>query len=98
MDFSDVTKNLIDQTDYRIHQRMEEMFRVNPRFNNLDTKNKELIFGLIKKYKEKMRHGIKPSAYTIHQDTYNLYENRIKLNLTSNDLEQIRDLLGSFKG
>jgi len=97
MDFSDVTKNLIDQTDYRIHQRMEEMFRTNPRFQNLDAGNRELVFGLIKKYKEKMRHGIIPSAYTIQKDTYNLYENRIKLNLTINDLKQIRDLLGSFK-
>lgn len=97
MDFSDVTKDLIDQTDYRIHQRMEAMFRTNPRFRNLDSGNKELVFGLIKKYKEKMRHGLKPSAYTIHKDTYNLYENRIKLNLTINDLEQIRNLLGSFK-
>lgn len=97
MDFSDVTKNLIDQTDYRIHQRMEEMFRTNPRFKNLDAGNRELIFGLIKKYKEKMRQGLKPSAYTIQKDTYRLYENRIKLNLTENDLRQIRELLGSFK-
>jgi len=98
MDLKDVTKDLIGQTDYRIEQRMQQMFRTNPNFKNLDSKNKELVFDLIKKYKEKMRQGIKPSAYTIHQDTYNLYENRIKLNLTPHDLEQIRDLLGSFKG
>jgi hypothetical protein len=97
MDFSDVTKDLIDQSDYRIHQRMEELFRTNPSFRNLDSGNRELVFGLIKKYKEKMRHGLKPSAFTIQKDTYSLYQNRIKLKLTSNDLKQIRDLLGSFK-
>ena len=98
MDFKDVTKDLTSLTDDRIKHRMDEMFRVNPRFNNLDSKNKELIFGLIKKYKDKIRSGIKPSALTIHKDTYNLYENRVKLNLTHNDLDQIRDVLGGFKG
>ncbi|MHB8904089.1 MAG: hypothetical protein ACYC40_03235 [Patescibacteria group bacterium] len=98
MDFKDVTKNLTSLTDDRIKNRMDELFRVNPRFSNLDSANRELIFGLIKKYKEKIRSGVKPSAYTIHKDTYNLYENRLKLHLTSTDLDQIRNLLGSFKG
>lgn len=97
MDFKDVTKDLTSLTDDRIKHRMDEMFRLNPRFNNLDSKNRELIFSLIKKYKEKLRKGIKPSALTIHKDTYNLYENRVKLNLTKNDLDQIRDVLGGFK-
>jgi len=97
MDLKDVTKDLIDQTDYRIEQRMQEMFRTNPNFRNLDSENRELILNLIKKYKDKMRQGIKPSAYTIREDMYHLYYNRLKLKLTYNDLDQIRDLLAGFK-
>ncbi len=97
MDFSDVTKDIKDQTDYRLEQRMDELFRKNPRYRHLDEENQKLIFDLIKKYKDKIRRGIKPSRYTIKEDMYHLYQNRLKLNLTYNDLDQIRDLLMGFK-
>lgn len=98
MDLKDVTKDLTDQTAYRLHQRFEEMMRTNPRYKNLDEANQKLILDLIEKYKAKMIHGIKPSRYIIREDMYNLYEHRLKLGLTYNDLDQIRDLLLSFKG
>ncbi|MFA5109442.1 MAG: hypothetical protein WC458_02785 [Patescibacteria group bacterium] len=97
MDFKDVTKNLKDQTDYRLSQRLEEMMRVNPNFKNLDAGNRELIFDLLKKYKDKARRGLKTSGYTVREDMYHLYQNRLKLKLTERDLDQIRELLESFK-
>lgn len=97
MDLQDVTKDLSEQTAYRIEQRFKEMLRTNPRYKNLDAGNRQLILDLIAKYKDKQRHGIKPSRYMIKEDMYHLYENRLKLNLTYNDLDQIRDLLESFK-
>jgi len=97
MDLKDITKDMEDQTDYRLDQRFDELMRKNPRYNNLDAGNRELIFGLIKKYKEKIRRGLKPSRYTIKEEMYSLYHNRVKLNLTKNDLDQIRDLLTSFR-
>jgi len=97
MDLKDVTKDLTDQSAYRIRQRFQEMMRTNPHYKNLDQANQELILNLIEKCKEKMMHGIKPSSYTIREDMYNLYEHRLKLGLTYNDLDQIRDLLLSFK-
>ena len=96
MDLKDVTKNMTDQTDYRLTQRMEEMMRINPNYKNLDGANQELIMNLIKKYKEKIRHGIKPSGLTIREDKYHLFENRVKLGLTRQDLDQINKLLDSF--
>jgi len=98
MDLKDVTKDLTEQTAYRIEQRFKEMLRTNPRYRNLNAGNRQLILDLIAKYKDKIRHGIAPSAYTIREDMYHLYENRLKLNLTYNDLDQIRELLASFKG
>jgi hypothetical protein len=97
MNLTDVTKNLKDQSNYRIEQRLEELMRTNPSYRNLDEGNRALIFDLIKKHKEKARHGIKSSAYTIREEMYHLYQNRLKLKLTYNDLDQIRDLLESFK-
>jgi len=96
MDLKDITKNLTSQTDYRITQRMEELMRTNPNYKNLDGANRELVLGLIKKYKEKIRQGLKPSGLTVREDKYHLYENRIKLGLTHYDLEQINKLLDVF--
>jgi hypothetical protein len=97
MDLKDVTKDLSDQYNYRIEQRLEEMMRTNPTYKNLDKHNRELILDLIRKYKEKIRQGIKPSRLTVKEDKYYLYQNRVKLGLTYNDLEQINNLLDSFK-
>jgi hypothetical protein len=97
MDLKDITHDLSNQTNYRITQRMEELMRTNPRYKNLDGANRELVLGLIKKYKERIRQGIKPSSLTVREDKYHLYENRIKLGLTEYDLEQINNLLDSFK-
>lgn len=97
MDLKDVTKDMTNQTDYRITQRMEELMRTNPRYKNLSGANRELVLGLIRKYKEKIRQGVRPSGLTVREDKYRLYENRIKLGLTEYDLEQINNLLDSFK-
>ena len=97
MDFKDVTKNLAGQTDYRLEQRFNEMLRRNPSYKNLNAANQELIKDIIEEYREKIRHGIKPSYTTIKQRKYYFYSNHVKLGLTYYDLEQINKLLDSFK-
>jgi len=97
MDLKTVTKNLQGETDYRIDQRFDELMRRNPRYKNLDADNRKLIMDLIKKYKNKILEHNYPSSLTIRDDMYHLYQDRNKLGLTHNDLNQIRDLLESFK-
>ncbi len=97
MDLKDVANDLSDQTDYRLKQRLEALLRANPRYRNLGEDNRRLILDLIEKYREKIRHGIKPSPYTVKEDMYHLYSQRLKLGLTYQDLDDIRDLLVSFK-
>ncbi|MFA5886491.1 MAG: hypothetical protein WC863_01780 [Patescibacteria group bacterium] len=96
MDFQDVTRDLTQQNSYWLEKRFEEMMYKNPHYKNLSAANRQLILDLIKKYKEKLRRGLKPSLLTIKNDKYHLYQNRIKLGLTPTDLEQINDLLDSF--
>jgi hypothetical protein len=97
MDLKSVAKDLKNQTDYRIDQRFDELMRRNPRYKNLDSANQKLIMDLIKKYKQKLLDHAYPSRLTVREDMYHLYQDRIKLGLTRNDLDQIRDLLESFK-
>lgn len=98
MDLKSIFKDAKKQTNYRLDQRFDELMRKNPRYQNLDEENRRLILDLVGKYKEKLRHGIKPSRLTVKEDMYRLYQNRLKFGLTYNDLNQIRDLLTSFKG
>jgi hypothetical protein len=97
MELKDVTKNLKDQTSYRLEQRFKEMMRTSPHYRNLDAANQKLIMDLITKEKRKAIQGIKTSGYTIREELYHLYQDRIKLGLTYHDLDQIKELLESFK-
>lgn len=96
MGLSDIASQAKGMTDFRLDQKLDEFFRKNPSFKNLKD-NQDLIFDVIKKYKEKSRHGIKTSDYTIRHDLHHLYEKRLELDLTINDLDNLRDLLGTFK-
>jgi hypothetical protein len=98
MDLHDITnpKDLAHQTDYWIEKHFEDLLYQSPHYRNLGHDVQQLILGLVKKYKEKFRHGIKPSYSTIKEDKYYFYEHRIKLGLKQMDLDQINDLLDSF--
>jgi len=83
-------------TSYRLDQKLDEFFRKNPSFRNLRD-NQDLIFEIISKYKDKSRRRISTSRLTVRRDMYRLYKDRVKLGLTLNDLNDLRDLLASFK-
>lgn len=97
MKLHDVTKDLRDQTDYRLDQRLDTLLRRNPSYRHLDDRNQATIKELLKKYKEKRRKGIKISGLSVRRDMYSLYRDRLKLGLTYRDLDEIRDLLSGLK-
>lgn len=96
MALSQIAQDSKKMTSYRLDQKLDEFFRKNPSFKNLKD-NQDLIFDLISKYKDKSRRGIATSRLTVKRDMYYLYQNRTKLGLSFNDLEDLRDLLASLK-
>lgn len=97
MELKDVAKNLSEQTEYRLDQRLDYLLRKNPKYRHLGKDEQELILDLLDKYKEKKRKGIKISSYSIRRDTYRLYRKRLKMGLSYNDLDKIKELLYSLK-
>lgn len=97
MKLTDVSNDLADKRDFEIVRKMERLLAISPKYKNIDSKNKELILDLIRKYKKLLDRGIKPSRLTIKRDRYKLYHERVKLGLSETDLKQIFDLLESFK-
>ncbi len=98
MKITDITSNLSSETNKRVILKFERLMATSVRFKNLDKDNRQVILDLIKKYKERIRKGIKPTRLMIKEDRLNLYQNRIKLGLSQTDLKQIYSLLESFKG
>lgn len=96
MSLSEIAQKAKGMTEYRLDQKLDEFFRKNPSFKYL-ADNQDLVFDLIKKYKEKSRKGIEISGLSVREDMYHLYQNRLKLDLTKRDLDQLRDLLEDFK-
>ncbi len=97
MKLNDFSNNLVSERDFKIVQKMERLVATNPRYKNLDKANRELVVNLIRKYKERIRKGIRITSLMIKEDRYYLYHNRIKLGLSEVDLRQIFNLLESFK-
>jgi len=95
MTLSEIAKEAKNMTDYRLEQKLDEFFRKNPSFKNLGN-NRDLIWDIIKKHREKSRHGIKSSRLTIREDMYHLYEKRIEMGLSQADLEDLKELLETF--
>ncbi len=97
MDVKDLLKNAQNLTDYEFGQKLNKLVRDNYRYRNLDSKNRKLVFDILKKYRSYLRKGIGISYTTLQRETYRLYQNRIKLGLTENDLKDIKEILNKFK-
>ncbi len=89
----DFVKDLGHTLDRDIKQRLNKLVRDNYRYQNWDESNKKVVLDLVKKFKPYLRKGIKISERTIRDESYRLYQNRIKLGLTEEDLKDIKEFL-----
>ena len=97
MNISDLLKNAQSLTDYEFEQKLNKLIRDNYRYKNLGPDNKAVVFDLLKKYRSNLKRGIGISYSERQNESYHLYRNRLKLNLTEEDLKDIKEILGMFK-
>ena len=97
MDISDLLKDIKNITSYQFKQRLNQLVRENYRYQNLSEENKKLISDLVEKYEEKIRQGVGITSTIIERELYQLYQKRLKLGLTEEDLKDIREILGMFR-
>lgn len=97
MNLQDLSNDLLKQTDERIERKLDILVSTNPRYKTLDDGDKKIILDLIDKYKERMHDGIEITDRMIREDRLKLYSSRLSMGLTEVDLDQIYDLLESFK-
>jgi hypothetical protein len=97
MDIAELTKKLKDEPLWKFERELNDLIRKNSKYYNLDQKNKDVIMDLIKKYLENIREGRGISSYALQQESLHLWQNRIKLGLTDEDLKDIKEILAMFK-
>jgi hypothetical protein len=97
MDPKDLLDNADDTPTYLLERKLNKLVRDSHKFRNLSSENKEILMDLIKKYIARIRAGQTISSETIRRDTHQLYEDRIKLKITEEDLDDFREVLGLLK-
>ena len=97
MELEELIKKAKDLPEYEWEREFNEFIRQHGKYQNLDEANRKIVFDLVKKFKPYLRQGIGISEQTIQNESYRLYQNRIKLNLTDEDLKDIKEILREFK-
>jgi len=97
MDIQDLLASAKTETFDRFERKLNTLIRENYRYSNLDEHNKKLVLGLVKKHLPEIHRGIGISSYVAEREMYKLYQDRLKLNLTEEDLKDIKEILGLFK-
>ena len=98
MNIKDLMKDAKNLTSYQFEQKLNRLVRDNYRYRNLNSGNKKVVLDLVKKYKKYLRQGTGISYTSVKNEMRRLYSNRLKLDLTKEDLKDIREILGQLKG
>ena len=98
MDIKDLMTDAKNLTDYEFERKLNKLVRDNYRYSNLSSDNKKVVLDLVKKYKSYLRKGLGISYTNIKNEMRRLYSNRLKLDLTKEDLKDIREILDELKG
>lgn len=91
------SKKLLKETNKKTAQKLASLIATSPKYKNLDKENRKVILDILKKYENRIEKGYTITSTMIKTDRYKLYNDRIKLGLSSVDLKQIFSLLNSFK-
>jgi hypothetical protein len=97
MNIQDLIKDAKNLSSHDLERRLNELVRENYKYRNLNSDNREIVMDLINKYSSKVRRGVGVSSFVIRKDMYNLNRKRLKMDLTEDDLDDIRDILNEFK-
>jgi len=97
MDIQELFATAKTDTTEHFKRKLSEIVRDDYKYRNLSSDNQKTIMGIVYKHIDAIRDGRGISDYLIQHETHELYEKRLKLKLTENDLADIREVLGLFR-
>jgi len=97
MKIEDLISNVKELTTDELKRKINSLVRENPSYKNLDQNNRKVILVIIKKIIERIKKGRKIDSRFIRDEMIKLKKNRIKLDLSEKDLDDIEDILKKFR-
>jgi len=98
MNIDDLLKDAKDLTDEEFEIRLNKLVRDNHSFRNLDHENKKVVVEIFRRFKARMRKGMGISSRAVQNESRKLYKNKEELNLTEEDLRDIKEIMHGFQG
>jgi hypothetical protein len=97
MDIQELLASAKTQTFDRFEQKLNALIRENYRFSNLSQSNRKIVLEIIKRHLSNIHNGLGISSTVAEREMYKFHQNRVKLELTEEDLRDIKEILGLFK-
>ena len=97
MDIQELLATAKEQIFDRFAQKLNSLVREDYKFRNLDEANREIVLAIIKKHLGDIHNGQGISSVVLERESYKLYQDRLKLKLTEEDLKDIKEILRLFK-
>ena len=98
MNIDDLLKDAQNLTDEQFEIRLNALVRENSSFQNLDHENKKVVVEIFRRFKSRLRGGMGISSRLIRDEGMKLYKNRHGLNLTDEDIKDIKAIMHGFQG
>jgi len=97
MKIEDLVSNVKELTTDELKRKINSLVRENPGYKNLDQNNRKVVLVVIKKIIERIKKGRKIDSRFIRDEMIKLKRNRIKLDLSEKDLDDIEDIIKEFR-
>src|SRR6056297_2565789 len=82
---------------HKFERKLNSFVRTHHRYGNLDQKNKKVVNDLVGKYKDRLRHKGGISSYAIRKEMYKLNKKRNEMDLSREDLKDIKKMVEGLK-
>ncbi len=82
---------------HKFERKLNHFVRTHHSYSNLDSKNRKLVNNIVGKYKDRLRHQGGISSYAIRKEMYRLSQKRHDLDLSREDLKDIKKMMEGLK-
>lgn len=96
-DIDDLMRSAKELPSHKFERKLNHFVRTHHSYGNLDTKNRKVVNELVGKYKDRLRHQGGISSYAIRKEMYKLNRKRNEMDLSREDLKDIKRMMKGLK-
>ncbi len=97
MTIKDFLKGAEDLSSSELEHRLFKLLRSSYKYENLSSDNRKILLKIIKKYLSYIKRGIGITSDMRRREINKLRRDKVKLDLSDSDIDDIEDFLREFK-